>query len=877
MRIVRNKSGQLSIFLGIGLLIIITLLAFIINVGLFVKAKINLQNATDAAAWSGAAVQARQLSNIAYLNWELRNNFKEWMFKYYVLGQISLKKTNADSIDINSPYFQEDDGKMSFRTNPVFKEGEEMYKTDFFDKFNIPSICLHYGGDGVHNMCELYGVPGLPRFPPVDIPAIGEAHEAFIDAISNAKSTDCAIRARLNSSIALTWAFGTKQDQIIEDTPEIVSHRAGAWPKAIELGMRIRNLEMIVNRPPVETPICKDSNGIPCTTINQLDSEYSELPMNERPIKAYMSAYRNLDDELRETFTLKELVPNPVNVSNDELGGFLIPQGAPTFATSKHYLDLLAYPINLATFFTTFITTKKGSEAAQGVTSDASCIGSKVALPVPAFLFGFVKNPEVVTYYAVKGEAKFVGLFFPFSNQDGITIKAYSASKPFGGRIGPMLFDIDDKKTVKPRNETTQSRSLPYISALDVNSLGVDFKPGFPLPLDNDFWVQSDSDPIGGVPDNSGKMKFGIPNLIYDYETSVDELDSHITSPDRVALQKIKQATSDIDSRQNIQETVGLYDKQQFKKFIDNLVDDNNLTPENIDRSIERVRRPTKYEALNYLIPTFQNDKADISSPSIITNMSEESDKVFYKLYAPLYGTETLYPEISLVTGIVSDIIEQSDTAIDTFVSALSKAAQNIVDTYSAQDTTGAKDAAKLLCHLESEDKNETESLCGKLNYFFRGQSVGVSNVLPLKDAMVEFFNQESSNNNSDYKDYFSGSYIQPTNQPKGVTLNSIELVKDIMTAYMPGIRQGADNDGQFIHPLTRENQGYFKRNYYSTKFVAIEKLINTTDRGQSYFHAGVYMERPTLGQTPSDVVEPPAQTNFLQTDDLQEFGTLYH
>ena len=84
----RNEKGQVSIFLGICMTVILTMLAFIVNIGLFVKAKINLQNAVDAAAWSGAAVQARQLSNIGYMNWELRNTLKEWMFKYYVLGQM---------------------------------------------------------------------------------------------------------------------------------------------------------------------------------------------------------------------------------------------------------------------------------------------------------------------------------------------------------------------------------------------------------------------------------------------------------------------------------------------------------------------------------------------------------------------------------------------------------------------------------------------------------------------------------------------------------------------------------------------------------------------------------------------------------------------
>src|SRR5690606_41327337 len=86
--ILRRRDGQLTIFLAIGLTIFMTMMAFIINVGLFVKAKINLQNATDAAAWSGAAVQSRQLSQIAYLNYEMHNVYKEWMCKYYDLGNL---------------------------------------------------------------------------------------------------------------------------------------------------------------------------------------------------------------------------------------------------------------------------------------------------------------------------------------------------------------------------------------------------------------------------------------------------------------------------------------------------------------------------------------------------------------------------------------------------------------------------------------------------------------------------------------------------------------------------------------------------------------------------------------------------------------------
>jgi hypothetical protein len=87
--ITRNQRGQISLFFSASLIVLITIIAFVINIGLFVKAKINLQNSVDAAAYAGASVQARQLTRIAYLNWEMRNVFKEWMFKYYVLGNVT--------------------------------------------------------------------------------------------------------------------------------------------------------------------------------------------------------------------------------------------------------------------------------------------------------------------------------------------------------------------------------------------------------------------------------------------------------------------------------------------------------------------------------------------------------------------------------------------------------------------------------------------------------------------------------------------------------------------------------------------------------------------------------------------------------------------
>ena len=44
-------------------------------------------------------------------------------------------------------------------------------------------------------------------------------------------------------------------------------------------------------------------------------------------------------------------------------------------------------------------------------------------------------------------------MFYPFSDTSGIELKAYASAKPFGGRIGPRIFDIKSRSNgpaIKP-------------------------------------------------------------------------------------------------------------------------------------------------------------------------------------------------------------------------------------------------------------------------------------------------------------------------------------------------------------------------------------------------------------------------------------------
>jgi hypothetical protein len=72
------KRGQIAILLAMSFSILALLAAMVINISFLVTAKINLQNATDMAAYAGAVQQARYLTEIGKWNYEMRRNYKAW-------------------------------------------------------------------------------------------------------------------------------------------------------------------------------------------------------------------------------------------------------------------------------------------------------------------------------------------------------------------------------------------------------------------------------------------------------------------------------------------------------------------------------------------------------------------------------------------------------------------------------------------------------------------------------------------------------------------------------------------------------------------------------------------------------------------------------
>lgn len=861
----QSEKGQISIFFSASLVVMISIVAFVINIGLFVKAKINLQNATDSAAYAGAAVQARQLSKIAYLNWEMRNIFKEWMYKYYVVGNLNLEDVSSTTGGT---------GVMKFK----FADDVNVLTTQrVSDQFNIPTVCIHIAGSKT-NICKRYSIPGLPEFGATSLPGAEEASRVFLDTLISTKVNDCVDRTRLNMSVATTWAYNvlgnSMDDSLAGYGPAILSDRQGAWPRAVELAIRMRNLEYVVNRPPISEGVCNEKGAGAALTrcqrsITEIEGE--KRLGNERLIKAFYSGYRNLgnetDSEMKGTFTLSEIPPEPYNITVNEDNSLLLSPDKQE-AKIKHYLDLKLMLVNYAIFYAAMIP------RADTATSGA-CDISKVAIPVPGYPLGFYKNPEVLTYYAVKGEAEFRGMFNPFAENDGLVkMVAYSAAKPFGGRIGPMLFTQTGTNTfLTGRSDPLKRRSLPYITSYDFEGVQIrnliykanpsqanesDYIPGLPLPTSaglggmSPFWLSDGDSPLGGKVTNVGSVQFGVPNMVYDYNSPYS-ITGYSNLSDKIYQIKAVNTPTNPSEKE-----IGLFSKSQFNLFKGS-ISGGTISPDQLDAEIARVRAPTMYEAANYLIPTPNDFNVTNNYDSfgfINTNEAKETVGAYTRyrasIYAPLHAgngqIDILYQNPGEVLAAIQEFMRVQASGLEKYKRSLNRAAVTIFNQRArvAPGAEGSKPGYKRAAlgvsnipliansNADSVDPSEAdtqmplscESIAGQFLYFFNEDVNPALTPGPggcpvsLSKLLTEYFAGSTSTGSSYDPYYYRFDFSWPTAQ-----ISNDNVAKKFMTAYMPGSFTGVGEDGEYVNPIDFNITDKMRRNTYSTKFIAVDSL----------------------------------------------------
>jgi hypothetical protein len=616
---------------------------------------------------------------------------------------------------------------------------------------------------------------------------------------------------------------------------------------------------------------------------------------------------------MREDFVLNEVSPQVVTAAEESLSGLLIAAQSTTIQgidgdfspLDKYYLDLRAMPVNLVIFYNALQTTYGSytTDAGETIASNAECYTTKMGFPVPGYILGFMKNPAVVTYYTVKGESKFRGLFYPFV-KDGITIKTLASAKPFGGRIGPHLFDVkedSDSNSVfelKPLgavNGGKRPRTCPYLMGLEApeNDHG---KPGTPVPsVNGSFWVIDSSDTVGGVPTKiADSVKYGIPNMLYDYEGSISSL-ANASTCDGNNIHVIRPNTGTSTAR----DSMGLFDAKQYQLLQKNLAESGYNPGDSSDKllmAVHLARRPTRYDAANYLIPMAEEQLKN-SSPSsenigivsphalpIYASIDSIDLEVYqYRIYAPLAYNGTIYQDgPGGIENTIHNYLNANMKGINIFIASLKEMRERLL--LDAQKNTTNTDvynkSADLFypanpSHVENCGEGEPYSFASTYNHLFTKDSGIRCNVMPLREAINKYFASRLTGGDSD----FVGEYSLPKRT------DDLKRTTDLMTAYAPGKRQGVKMEAgeggvrTIDHPFLGSMRPTLlaNRNIYSTKFVHTEKLLpRENDPGDiSYYRMNLVNYKDSGGPdiTGSTSYSYP---NSLLIEDLEDIQNKY-
>lgn len=451
---------------------------FVIDTALIVSAKINLQNAADLAAYSGAAAQARQMNHIAYLNYEMRRQYKKFLFRYYVLGA-AFQRTNTPE-GLGTPRLFSPDGTPNF-------------------DFKVPVVCVPYRNDSgaKQNLCQ---VP-LTALGPIQVPAarpqdrIMQALNATIRRLNQAKSVGCAEEGAFNAITLFNWLYNGNpeldelQTQIVKGSGDPafqarmqmvfnqmynMSRGLGLIPSEALLLQRIRTLEGYVNQAP--------RRGVTLSQVRSIENERDKAK-NERTVLAFLSAMNTLGPK---NFT------SPEDVTMDEL----LPMAGNGRA---NLLKLNEIQVNFSTYYMNFAADVGGD----GKTTDGSCKPQPEAFPVFGMPFGVYKDPESLVYYGVrlKGRAR---LLFSSVFGGSVELTAYAAAQPFGSRIGPAPAKGDGRPGDPPFDQVITQR-CPNQGNYKLVYNGRNANPGCAL---------NDLDVPGGLPNI--QLSDGTPNGFLD-------------------------------------------------------------------------------------------------------------------------------------------------------------------------------------------------------------------------------------------------------------------------------------------------------------------------------------------------------------------------
>jgi hypothetical protein len=455
----KNQKGQVAIFVALIFQVVFVFFALMINVGLLIHHKINLQHSTDLAAYYGAMKQAEQFNAIAHINFQMRQAWKLLTWRYRVLGTFGFSKSSTGAPSQSFAFEQ-----TGIAPNFEFKYHGAL---GIHASQSAPYVNGHPSSNPTMN-CAIANNPDfMVDGAPVgiqDIPFFCSAHAGFsgypqaesncqvnCDQYANAKTI--SLLPGLGSSYITP--FGGNLANVVNGTINNVNNNILSRCEKIGPAGAL-NLGRFIAAFNAESVARKEAIKLLASNLS-LDSD-SILDLEGQPIK--LGAKRTFQNNLTgANFTGLDGDASFQVYNGFSQGDCRFRNGDPDdgrqflkrieFKIISYFL-LNCNPAGAAVYFPDGVYNDAGLSSAfahSSIPPDLRDAVANMLNPQNLHTIGFEKNPNCVDYYAVKTYSNPTIPFLPLSK---IKLQAVAIAKPFGGSIGPWYgtqWDVTDPKS----------------------------------------------------------------------------------------------------------------------------------------------------------------------------------------------------------------------------------------------------------------------------------------------------------------------------------------------------------------------------------------------------------------------------------------------
>lgn len=439
----RNRKGQVALFVALIFQILFLFFAMVINVGLLVHHKINLQNSVDLAAYYGAMKQAENMNALGHINYQIRQSWKLLAWRYRTIGTAG--DFSEHPLDKRNKSLALYPGRAD--TDDINAQAQDFYDAPAFCATYVPFKPMPSG----ENTCrDLKNQSGVKLFT---APGIFAGFQNF------SKNIQVFTDAMVKNAVNRCKYFGGYNYKLLAQY--VVAYNIDQADRMLLMAAISRSMSK-------STVDFYDIDGDSVTDGIQKTLENNLTSANRSSVQ--FKVYNSLG---------AEGCNNPSD--SRQPAKWLVPiKIAPAF----NYIDTICSNAGIVNkgkqlasdknYWPEQVRIDASHELYQDIDQLSQFVGLRPSIDDPYnYSMGVEKNPWCMAYVGVSAETK---PSIPFSPFGPVTLKARAFFKPFGGRMGPWYEKQWPSSSDKSSGGGKTDKNLPP-RIFDTSNIGTPTDP----------------------------------------------------------------------------------------------------------------------------------------------------------------------------------------------------------------------------------------------------------------------------------------------------------------------------------------------------------------------------------------------------------------